>query len=118
MRPILLAIAAALSVALYRMISRGGKSYTYYHTQLVSQLPDGSEQVTQQKETGNIIINNKTVVIDGKEYCYAPMKNEDLEAVLEYDNKDLRTIRILLPDGEKHFFVEQAHSLKGSVKTA
>lgn len=118
MRPVLLALAAALSIALYRMISRGGKTYSYYHTQLISLLPDGTEQITQNKEKGTIIINNKTVIIDGTEYCYAPMKNEEQEAVLEYDNKDLRNVRVLLPEGEKLFFIEQSHSLKGSVETA
>lgn len=119
MRPVLLFIAATLSVILYRMISRGGKSYSYGRTQTISKNSDGSEQVVQEKEKGAIIINNKSVIIDGIEYCYAPLKGEEIEAVLEYDHKDLRNVRVLLPQGEKHFVVESPqHSLKNSVRIA
>jgi hypothetical protein len=119
MRPVLLAIAAFLSIALYRMISRGGKTYAYNRTQTILHLNDESEHISQEKEKGSITITNHSVIIDGVEYIYAPMKGEEIQAVLEYDNKALRNVRVLLPEGEKHFFIEQVqHSLRGTVKPA
>lgn len=119
MRPVLLAIAAFLSIALYRMISRGGKTYSYNRTQTISLSADGSEHITQEKEKGSITLTNQSVIIDGREYCYAPMKGQEAQAVLEYDNKILHSVRVLLTDGEKQFLIEQAqHSIKVTVKTA
>jgi len=119
MRPVLLAIAAVLSIALYRMISRGGKTYSYSRSRSVLHLADGSENITQHKENGSINITNRSVIIDGVEYCYAPMKGEEIQAVLEYDNKILHSVRILQHDGEKQFFIEQVQpSLKTAVRPA
>lgn len=108
MQPVLLIIAGVLSVALYRMLSRGGKTYSYTRTQTISFLSDGSEHVVQGVETGSIIITNKTVLIDGLEYCYKPMEGEALQAILEYDDNGLMSVRVLLPDGEKQYFVEKS----------
>jgi len=107
MRFILLGIAIALTIALYRMLSRGGKTYSYGRTQTISFLSDGSEHVLQGNESGSIIITNKTVLIDGQEYCYKPMENDQLQAVLDYDDSGLRSVRVLLPEGEKQYFIEK-----------
>jgi hypothetical protein len=108
MQPVLLIIAGVLSIALYRMLSRGGKTYAYTRTQTISFLSDGSEHVVQGSETGSIIITNKTVLIDGLEYCYKPMEGEALQAILEYDDSGLMSVRVLLQDGEKQYFVEKS----------
>lgn len=108
MQPVLLIIAGVLSVALYRMLSRGGKTYSYIRTQTISFLSDGSEHVVQGAETGSIIITNKTVLIDGLEYCYKPLEGEALQAILEYDDGGLMSVRVLLQDGEKQYFVERS----------
>lgn len=110
MQPVLLIIAGVLSVALYRMLSRGGKTYSYTRTQTISFLSDGSEHVVQGIETGSIIITNKTVLIDGLEYCYKPMEGEALQAILEYDDGGLMSVRVLLQDGEKQYFVERSQT--------
>lgn len=107
MRFILLGIAIALTIALYRMLSRGGKTYAYGRTQTISFLSDGSEHVLQGNESGSIIITNKTVLIDGLEYCYKPMENDQLQAILDYDDSGLRSVRVLLPEGEKQYFIEK-----------
>jgi len=108
MRFILLGIAIALTIALYRMLSRGGKTYSYGRTQTISFLSDGSEHVLQGNESGSIIITNKTVLIDGLEYCYKPMENDQLQAILDYDDAGLRSVRVLLPEGEKQYFIEKS----------
>ncbi len=115
MRPILLVVAAALSIALYRMLSRGGKTYSYSRTQTLTFMGDGSENVVQGSEIGSIIITNKTVLIDGQEFLYKPMEDEQLQAVLEYDESGLRCVRVLLNEGEKQYFIEKAPSAKGIV---
>jgi len=114
MREVLLLIAAALAVALYRMISKGGKSYSYSGTQTISYLEDGSEHIISGKESGSVIITNKTVVLDGVEYCYKPLGNELQQAALEYDDADLSSIRVFLSHGEKLFFIKKAHSVNKS----
>lgn len=111
MRTLLLMIAAALAVALYRMISKGGKSYTYAGTQTISYLDDGSEHVVSGTEQGSVIITNKTVILDGAEYCYKPLGNELQQAALEYDDTDLSVIRVFLSHGEKLFFIKKAPSV-------
>jgi hypothetical protein len=109
---VLLIIAAVLSVILYRMLSKGGKTYPYDHTETISFLSDGSEHVIPGNESGSIIITNKTVLIDGLEYCYKPMEDdEQLQAILEYDENSLRSVRVLLQDGgEKQYFIQRRHS--------
>jgi hypothetical protein len=107
MREVLLLIAAALAIALYRMISKGGKKYAYSSTRTIAYLDDGSEQNIIGNETGSIIITNKTVILDGREYCYKPMGNELQQAALEYDDEDLSGIRVFLSHGEKVFLIKK-----------
>lgn len=108
MRALLLLIAAALAVALYRMLSKGGKTYAYGRTQTISFLSDGSEHVVQGAETGSIIITNKTVLIDGLEYLYKPYGNEPLQAMLDHDENGLRSVRVFQHGGEKQYFIDKA----------
>lgn len=112
MRPVLLAVAAALSIALYRMLSKGGKTYAYARTQTISFLSDGSEHVVQGSESGSIIITNKTIMIDGLEYIYKPAENEVVQALLDYDEAGLRSVRVLLPEGEKQYFIDKNPAMK------
>ena len=107
MRTVLLVLAAGLSVALYRMLSRGGKTFTYGRTQTISFLSDGSEHVIQGSETGSIIITSKTVLIDGLVYIHKPMDNEQLQSILDYDENGLRSVRVILTNGEKQYFVDR-----------
>lgn len=107
MRPILLIIAAVLAVILYRMLSRGGKTYAYNRTQMISFLSDGSEHVVQEQTNGSIIITSRTVLIDGLEYIYKPSEGEPVQALLEYDESGLRDVRVLLPEGEKQYFINR-----------
>jgi len=108
MREVLLVIALGLSIALYRMLSRGGKTFTYGRTQTISFLTDGSEHVIQGSETGSIIITSKTILIDGLEYIHKPAPNEQLQALLDYDENGLRSIRVLLANGEKQYFIDKS----------
>ena len=112
MRPVLLVVAAALSIALYRMLSKGGKTYAYARTQTISFLSDGSEHVVQGAESGSIIITNKTIMIDGLEYIYKPAENEVVQAILDYDEAGLRSVRVLLPEGEKQYFIDKNPAMK------
>ena len=107
MQTVLLLIALVLAVILFRMLSRGGKTYSYKRTQTISFQSDGSEHVTQGADYGSIIITNKTVLIDGLEYCYKPMEGEQLQAILEYDENGLRSVRVLMAEGEKQYFIEK-----------
>lgn len=107
LRPILLIIAGALSVALYRMLSRGGKTYAYARAQSISFLSDGSEHVVQEESSGSIIITNKTVMIDGLEYIFKPAENEPVQALLDFDESGLRSVKVLLPEGEKQYFIDR-----------
>lgn len=108
LRPILLIIAGILSIALYRMLSRGGKTYAYDRYQMLSFLNDGSEHVVQEETNGSIIITNKTVLIDGLEYIYKPSDNEPVQALLDFDDNGLRSVRVLLQDGEKQYFISRS----------
>ena len=110
MRGVLLVIAAGLSIALYRMLSKGGKTYSYNRTQTISFLTDGSEHVIQGNESGSILITNKTVLIDGLEYIYKPLEGETAQAFLEYDDSGLRLVRVLTHEGEKQYFVQKSTS--------
>lgn len=107
MRPILLAIAAVLAIILYRMLSRGGKTYAYDRTQYISFLSDGSEHVISEQASGSIIITGKTVMIDGLEYIYKPADNEPVQALLDYDESGLRSVKVLLIDGERQYFINR-----------
>ncbi|MBS1773533.1 MAG: hypothetical protein JST82_11795 [Bacteroidetes bacterium] len=107
LRTILLIVAGILSVALYRMLSRGGKTYAYDRTQMLSFLTDGSENVVQEETNGSIIITNKTVLIDGLEYIFKPSENEPIQALLDFDDNGLRSVRVLLPEGEKQYFINR-----------
>lgn len=108
MRTILLGIAAVLAIILYRMLSRGGKTYAYDRMQYISFLSDGSEHVIQETLSGSIIITGKTVLIDGLEYIYKPADNEPVQALLDYDDTGLRSVRVLLVEGEKQYFINRA----------
>ncbi|MBS1584098.1 MAG: hypothetical protein JSS82_00920 [Bacteroidetes bacterium] len=108
MRTVLLIIAAGLAIALYRMLSRGGKTFSYGRTQTISFLTDGSEHVIQGTESGSIIITSKTVLIDGLEYIHKPGANEQLQAVMDYDENGLRSIRVFLANGEKQYFIDKS----------
>lgn len=116
MRPILLILAAALAIALYRMLSRGGKTYSYGRTQTISFLTDGSEHVVQDAEAGSIIMTAKTILIDGQEYCYKPGDGEQLQAIPDYDENGLRSIRVILPAGEKQYFIDKNSLPKNGMK--
>lgn len=107
MRPILLGIAAILAIILYRMLSKGGKTYAYDRTQYISFLSDGSEHVISEQSSGSIIITGKTVLIDGLEYIYKPADNEPVQALLDYDDSGLRSVRVLLIEGEKQYFINR-----------
>jgi hypothetical protein len=98
------------------MMGRGGKTYSYGRTKLISFLPDGTEQATQNNESGVILINNRFVIIDGVEYVYKPYGEDPLEAILEYENNHLASVRVLLPDSEKQFFIEKVEASKDSSK--
>ncbi len=108
LRPILLIIAGGLSIALYRMLSRGGKTYSYTRAQSISFLSDGSEHVVQEENPGSIIITNRTVMIDGLEYIYKPTGDEAVQALLDYDENGLRSVKVLFPEGEKQYFIDRA----------
>ncbi len=108
LRTILLIIAGVLAVILYRMLSRGGKTYAYDRTQTISFLSDGSEHVIQHAGNGSIIITNKTVLIDGLEYIIKPTNNEPVQALLDFDESGLRSVRVLLPEGEKQYFINRS----------
>lgn len=114
MRPILLIIAGALSVALYRMLSRGGKTYAYDRSQTISFLSDGSEHVVQDNVNGSIIITSKTILIDGLEYIYKPAQGEPVQALLDFDEHGLRSVRVLLPEGEKQYFINRNPAMKAA----
>jgi hypothetical protein len=116
MRPFLLVIAAALSVALYRMISRGGKTHSYTKTHVISILPDGTEHVTNNEENGSISITNKCAIIDGVEYAYKPMVNEPIQATLIYEDHQLSAVRIFLNESEKLFIIDRAITAVNQVK--
>jgi hypothetical protein len=107
MRTVLLLIAAGLAIALYRMLSRGGKTFSYGRTQTISFLTDGSEHVIQGTESGSIIITSKTVLIDGLAYIHKPSPEEQLQALLDYDENGLRSVRVLNPNGEKQYFIDR-----------
>ncbi|MEZ5017190.1 MAG: hypothetical protein R2800_09070 [Flavipsychrobacter sp.] len=107
LRTILLVIAGVLSVILYRMLSKGGKTYSYDRTQSISFLSDGSEHVVQNTGVGSIIITSKTVMIDGLEYIYKPSNNEPVQAILDYDETGLRSVRVLLAEGETQYFINR-----------
>ncbi len=109
-RPILLVVAGILAVILYRMLSRGGKTYSYDRTQYISFLSDGSEHVIQEQASGSIIITGKTVMIDGLEYIYKPADNEPVQAILDFDESGLRSVKVLLVDGEKQYFINRTPS--------
>jgi hypothetical protein len=89
------------------MLSRGGKTYAYDRCQMLSFQSDGSEHVVQEENSGSIIITNKTVMIDGLEYIYKPGDGEPLQALLDYDDNGLRSIRVLLQEGEKQYFINR-----------
>lgn len=108
LRPILLIIAGILSIALYRMLSRGGKTYAYDRYQMLSFQTDGSEHVIQEETNGSIIITNKTVLIDGLEYIYKPSEGEPVQALLDFDDNGLKSVRVLLQEGEKQYFINRA----------
>lgn len=105
MRLVLLTIAIALTIALYRMLSRGGKNYIFNRIQTTNFMPDGSERVSEEEQTGQVIITNKMVIIDGIEYCYKPLGDEQLQAILDYENNKLKFIRVLLPDAIRQYFI-------------
>jgi hypothetical protein len=114
MRTLLLLIAVALAVALYRMLSKGGKTYSYGRTQTISFMSDGSERVVQGAEAGSIIVTNKTVLIDGLEYLYKPSGNEPLQAMLDNDENGLRSVRVFQHGGEKQYFIDKATAASGA----
>jgi len=114
MRPILLGIAAILAIILYRMLSRGGKTYAYNRMQYISFLSDGSEHVIAEESQGSIIITGKTVLIDGLEYIYKPSDNEPVQALLDYDDNGLRSVRVLLIEGEKQYFINRTPAAKAA----
>jgi len=118
MQAVLLIIAIALTIALYRMLSRGGKTYPYAGTQTTSFQKDGTEQVVPGNENGSIIITNKTVLIDGIEYCYKPMEGEQLQAILDYDESGLCSVRVILSEGEKRYFIRKSPSKKTTMHIA
>jgi hypothetical protein len=110
LRAILLVIAGVLSIILYRMLSRGGNAYD--RTQMLTFMSDGSENVVHESTNGSIIITNKTVLIDGLEYIYKPNEDEPLQALLDYDDNGLRSIRVLLQEGEKQYFINRGPAMR------
>ncbi|MBL7719490.1 MAG: hypothetical protein JNL72_11680 [Flavipsychrobacter sp.] len=115
---LLLLIAAGLAIALYRMLSKGGKTYSFARTQTISFLSDGSEHVVQGTESGSIIITSKTVLIDGLEYLHKPQGNEPLQAVLDYDENGLRSVRVFQHGGEKQYFIDKSAATSASKQQA
>ncbi len=94
------------------MLSRGGKTYSYDRTQYISFLSDGSEHVISEQSSGSIIITGKTVMIDGLEYIYKPAENEPVQALLDYDDNGLRSVKVLLIEGERQYFINRNPSAK------
>ena len=51
-------------------------------------------------------------MIDGLEYIYKPAENEVVQAILDYDEAGLRSVRVLLPEGEKQYFIDKNPAMK------
>jgi len=96
------------------MLSRGGKTYSYNRTQVLTFLTDGSEQMIHEETNGSIIITSKTVLIDGLEYIFKPSDNEPVQALLDFDDNGLRSVRVLLQDGEKQYFINRNPAMRAA----
>jgi hypothetical protein len=41
------------------------------------------------------------------EYIFKPTDNEPVQALLDFDDSGLRSVRVLLQDGEKQYFINR-----------
>jgi hypothetical protein len=104
MQIIFFILAVGILVVLY-MMTRQKKTYTYTRVTVISYQSDGTEYITTSDKTGSIDLTNATVKIDNKIYKHKTLDSRKAEAVLHYANGRLRSVSILLPIGEKSYFI-------------
>ena len=104
MQILLIILALALFYVLYRLL-RQDKAYSYTRTTVISYQSDGTEYITTNDESGEIIVTSDVVMIDGTGYKYKTMDSRKTEAIMHYAKGKLRSVSILLPIGEKSYFI-------------
>ncbi len=102
-----------LGILLYKMLGQGEKTYAYIRTMTITFKPDGTEQITRLEESGIVFVTGKTVTIDGEPYIHKSSDRKKIQARLNYDGSQLKSINLLLPNGgEKFFYVDKIASVK------
>ncbi|MEI8279201.1 MAG: hypothetical protein WCG87_05510 [Bacteroidota bacterium] len=104
MQILLIILAVAMLYVLYKLL-RQDKVYTYTRTTIISYQPDGTEYITTNDESGEIIVTSDVVLIDGTGYKYKTIDSRKTEAIMHYAKGHLRSVSILLPIGEKSYFI-------------
>ena len=104
MQFLLIILSVVILFVLYKLL-RQNKTYTYTRTTVISYQPDGTEYITTTDETGMVIVTHNMVKIDGTGYFYNTMDSHKAEAILHYAKGKLRSVNIILPIGEKSYFI-------------
>lgn len=102
-----------LAVLLYKMLGQGEKTYAYTRTMTITYKPDGTEQISRIDESGIVFVSPKTITIDGQPYVHKSTDRRKIQARLNYEGGNLKSIQLALPNGgEKFFYVDKISSVK------
>jgi hypothetical protein len=102
-----------LAAVLFKMLSQSERTYAYTSTMTITYKADGTEQLSRVDESGIIFIARNTITIDGQPYIFKSSDKRKIQARLNYDGGNLKSINLSLPDGgEKFFYVDRINSVK------
>jgi uncharacterized protein YxeA len=106
----LVIVTFLLAVLLYRMLN--SRRTTYPYVKVTRRFVEGEEDYTAtEHEHGHITIDHDLVIIEGHEYNLKAENGHPAVAYLKVEAGKLISVNLILPDGEKEFFIDPEYSI-------
>lgn len=99
-----------LAIVLYRMLN--SRRTTYPFVKVTRKFTDAEEDYTAtEHEHGYVTIDHDRVIIEGQEYDLKAHNGMAAAAYLKVDAGKLISVSLVMPDGEKEFFIDPEYSI-------
>lgn len=110
MQLVLVIVTFILAIVLYRMLN--SRRTTYPFVKVTRRFNDTEEEYTAtEHEHGYVTIDHDTVIIEGQEYHLKIHNGTNANAYLKVDSGKLISVNLVMPDGEKEFFIDPEYGI-------
>ncbi len=111
MQYVLLFLIVFLSIILYKLLSERKLTYSFIRTRkrLIGRDFNGDE--TDEIENGLIIIDKDILIVEGEEYLLKSKMGLLPEAVLNIQKNRLITVKVMMENGEKIYFIDPENNI-------